>query len=565
MQKAQSVRASQAEVPTSGPFRALIVFVRFADDTFNHTCSEKWLAWRSGDRLPDMAHDFLVPARPDGRAPRAPFPENSLTEYFYQQSNQSFILYGEAYPEVIETRFDEGHYRISGSGARSQDGLAALTKEILDHVDESGLDFSEYDRNDDGFVDHIFIVPRRFDKSQGLWSGISSLGNTRTPILSYDGKAIDWNRSGSYSRYGESGNIIPLLTLGRLMAHEFGHDLWDRSNIGGVHLRANTENDVPSNGTNRVAYALMPGAGGADDMAGNETISAFERDLIGWIRCTPLQRDEQGVRIDGVYSSGDCRTIELDNGSTGKTLYLSNLQRDNYFDDLHIYNPDCFYAEDGLKSTGLLVGMRKGSGSNTRYDELPADNTLEISNDASTYAGDLYGPSTATQITPWTRPNSNGCTRYARDSDCDDPGFVPSWKAVDNIRYERGSSGPIIFDFIEDFRARPTIREDSWIGKETSGEIIRGNLIVESGAVLTIEPGTELRFARGRGVTVHGVLNATDVTFTASGTSWAGITFESGSDGTIIRGSVTGTAGEPIRVLDAAPRIEDVEFDDAGG
>ncbi|QXD14412.1 hypothetical protein GQ464_013320 [Rhodocaloribacter litoris] len=64
----QAMLSSQAEVPTSGQFRALIVFVRFKDDTFNDTCNDKWLAWHTSDMLPDMAHDFLAPGGAGGQA-----------------------------------------------------------------------------------------------------------------------------------------------------------------------------------------------------------------------------------------------------------------------------------------------------------------------------------------------------------------------------------------------------------------------------------------------------------------------------------------------------------------
>ncbi len=557
----QAMLSSQAEVPTSGQFRALIVFVRFKDDTFNDTCNDKWLAWHTSDMLPDMAHDFLAPGGAGGQAPSPPFPEDSITEYFYQQSDRSFIFYGEPYDEVVETQFNESHYQITGTGSTSQNGMAELTEEVLDYIDAQGFDFSEYDNDgpdgvpdsidDDGYIDHIFIIPRRFQQ-QVSWAGFSILGNPNQPILSYDGKDVDWNLSGSYNRYGNAGNIIPLLTLGRLMAHEFGHDIWGTSNIGGVHLQAITSNDVPSNGTKRIAYAHMPGRGGALDMAGNETISAFERDVIGWINCIPLQSDASGVRLDHLYSSGDCRVIELDNSSSGKTIYLSNLQHVDYFDELHIYDPSCFYAEDGLKTTGLLVGISQGSGSSAEYDELPADNTLDISNAAGTYAGDLYSPSTSVQITPWTRPNINGCTGYTSDPDCDASNFTPSWQAVDNIRYVSGSSGPVEFDYIADFRAAPIIREDSWIGAETSGETITGDLIVEAGATLTIEPGTTLKFASGKGIIVYGTLDAEDVTLTASGTSWDGITLSGSSASASIHNSTISKATTGLYVQSAS-------------
>ena len=259
-----------------------------------------------------MAHDFFVPATSGGEKPSPPFPKTSLTEYFYQQSNQSFTFYGEPYPEVIVTKFDESHYKIRAVDSQSLNGMAELTKEVLDYIDAQGFEFDKYDANHDGYVDHIFIIPRKF-VNRPDWSGFSVLGNSSLAPLSYDSTSVDWNLSGSYNRYGDSQNIIPLLRLGRLMAHEFGHDIW-----GAGHLNSIFSNDVPSNGTLRLGYTLM--ADGNNDMAGAATISAFERDLIGWIDCVPLEHDESYVQLDHIYSSGDCRTIALGNGSSGRTI-----------------------------------------------------------------------------------------------------------------------------------------------------------------------------------------------------------------------------------------------------
>lgn len=447
-----------------------------------------------------MAHDFFVPATSGGEKPSPPFPKTSLTEYFYQQSNQSFTFYGEPYPEVIVTKFDESHYKIRAVDSQSLNGMAELTKEVLDYIDAQGFEFDKYDANHDGYVDHIFIIPRKF-VNRPDWSGFSVLGNSSLAPLSYDSTSVDWNLSGSYNRYGDSQNIIPLLRLGRLMAHEFGHDIW-----GAGHLNSIFSNDVPSNGTLRLGYTLM--ADGNNDMAGAATISAFERDLIGWIDCVPLEHDESYVQLDHIYSSGDCRTIALGNGSSGRTIYLSNLQRDAYFDELHIYDPPCFYAEDGLKTTGLLVGLNQG----IAYDEIPADNTIDRSIIAAIYDGDLYSPTTSKQITPWTRPNINGFTVYPS-------GFTPSWDAVDNIRYTGLPNRQMEFDYIKDFRTNPVIRSDSWIGAETDNYTFQTDLVVEAGATLTISPGTTLKFAPGKRIKVYGNLKADSVTFTASGAS----------------------------------------------
>ncbi len=532
-------------IPTTGQFRALIVFVKFDDDDFVGTCSQNWLEWEPDDPLPDSAHDYLVPAASGGLAPSPPFPEHTLTNYFYQQSNQNFILYGEPFDHVIETLYPESHYGIINANFSSTEGMRILTEEVLDYIDNipGGFEFDQYDNDgsdgipntidDDGFIDHIFIIPRRFNattQSGGrlpTWSGFSILGTPTHPQPLYDNKRLNWDLSGSYNRYGRSGGAIPLLVLGRLMAHEFVHDLLPDPALGGVHLQPIRGNDVPfgppfgtfvdgseqrTTPSNRVAYALMPGAAGANDMAGIETLSAYERDLLNWVSCTSLQTNQSNLTLDELYSSGDCYTVPLSNGSSGKTVYISNLQNGNYFNNEFSFLP-CTNADDGLQSTGLLVGLSKGSGANIQYDELPADNTLTLTLRRSFYEGDLFSPSTSTQITPWTRPNINGFTDY-------DTPYQPSWEAIDYIRYTSGSSGQMRFDFKSDFRQSPTIREDSWIGAESAGITLTGNTFVTNEATLNIGSNiniqnlfvvanSEVLVEPGATVTVTGTLSIT--------------------------------------------------------
>lgn len=72
---------------------------------------------------------------------------------------------------------------------------------------------------------------------------------------------------------------------------------------------------------------------------------------------------------------------------------------------------------------------------------------------------------------------------------------------------------------------------------EGSSETLSGNvavscnLTISSGKTLIIRSGSQLAFASGKGIIVDGTLNATNTTFTSSGSSWSGIQFRSGSSG----------------------------------
>ncbi|HUF07933.1 MAG TPA: hypothetical protein VMO47_01345 [Rhodothermales bacterium] len=471
--------AVDADVPTSGVFRGLVVFFRFAGDTADQGCTPRARQWSDPDELPDVAAYVL------SDTPQPPFVDSSLTQYFYQQSNGAFTLYGEVYPRVLVTDSVEAHYNLKGSaGSRATlDALSEITTDLLDQIDEFGFDFGRFDSNGDGYVDHIFMVPRTM--SAPVWSGFSVLGNEVIQELEYDGVRIDWgspggrsSSSGSYSRYNWKGNIFPQLDLVRLMAHEFGHQLF-RPHL--VHLGAiGGRTGVPDSSPSTIGYVLMAGQGGGKDARGDATISALERDLLDddWIRCERLSED--GTYLVGdLYSSDagstNCYTFAVSVRGEMRTIYLSNRQRIGFFDKQKI-DVGCTDDEEGLKTTGLLVQARD---ERNRVAVVSADGTLKLSIYSSTYAGDLFGDRVS-QLTPWTRPNASAFTRYPA-------GFtmsVANWQALDNITR---NGLDMEFDYRSDFRINPVIRDSSWMGAETVSETLSGVVRVDSGGVLTLE------------------------------------------------------------------------------
>jgi hypothetical protein len=371
-----------------------------------------------------------------------------------------------------------------------------LTREVLDRLDRAGLDFRRFDRNGDGRLDYLFLIVRRDsqrDAKRFTWTGISCLdarcgggiaGGRPPGDLVYDGIAVDWQRSGSILMHRTPGNILPHYYHVRLMAHELGHDLWAPFF---THIRAITTNDVPqqsnrtARSTNTIGYVLMAGAGGGWDARGDEIISAFERDLLGWIRCDTLTTAQDDVRLGDLYTTSDCAVVPL---SGERRLYVTNRQRLGPFDRLRRGGTDGRFEMGLLRTTGLLVHLADG----TRLDVLPADNTLDLAPTNAPYQGDLYGPGTKTQLTPWTRPSTGGFTHYP-------PGAEPDWQALDRIRYADDGSGAMQFDVVPDIRDRPVIRDTSWMGEETRGTTFDAPVIVTRGATLHVE--TMLSLADG--------------------------------------------------------------------
>ncbi len=473
--------------PYADTLRALVVFAKFLDDLAPGDPVVHYRDWPLFDdagTLPGFARRLLAPT------PTPPFPDSSLTEYFFRQSQGRFVLYGDVYDSVLVSLHPEAAYH------RPQGGYGYLTAEVLDRLDARGFDLSRYDHNRDGRLDYLFLVIRgdsQRDAKAFTYTGISCLdavcgggltaGRPRQTLV-YGGLAVDWRRSGAIIMHRTPGNIIPHQYHVRMMAHELGHDLWAAFFN---HIPALTTNDVPlrsnrGRGTDTIGYVLMAGAGGAWDARGDETISAFERDLLGWIDCPALDGPHDGVVVTDLYTTSDCKKITLGGDDAGRVLYVTNRQRLGAFDRRRRGGVDGRFEMGLLRTTGLLVMLADG----VRLDVLPADDTLDLSAADAPYQGDLFASATP-QLTPWTRPNTSGYTVYP-------PGYTPSWQALDQIRYTGAPGGAMAFDYVQDFRTRPVLRRDSWIGDETRGYVFGSVFTVAGGS--TVRLGTSLSFAR---------------------------------------------------------------------
>ncbi len=500
---AQSLSPYSLEAPLSDTLRALIIFTRFADDPDPGNADLDYTGWPGASSdLPVFARTLLA------TSPEPPYADSTLTAYFHRQSLGRFVIFGEAYDSVLVAAHPEARYHSP------QGGFGDLTVELLSRIDAGGFDFSRYDYNRDGVIDQLFIVIRgdtQRDAKRFVWTGASCLDGRcagaytqrmAIPPITLDGKRVDWNTSGSFIMHRTPGNLIAQHYHVRLMAHELGHDLWAPFF---VHIPPLTNNDVPAT-SNRspkghcVGYVLMAGAGGAMDCGGHQTVSAFERDLLGWIDCRPLSTSQAGLRLDDLYTTDTCYRIDFGNE---RRMYLTNHQRIGPFDRYRIAGRRTVFEMGLLRATGLLVTLAE----EYRLDVIPADNSLDLGVTNDGYAGDLFSPDTRRQLTPWTRPNSNGRTRYAR-------GEAARWHAIDDIRYAPGPEKAIIFDFVADARERPLIREASWMGAESEGIAFAGGIEVVDRSTLHIEgdivvsgtmrvgPGSTLDIAAGASLRV---------------------------------------------------------------
>lgn len=295
------------------------------------------------------------------------------------------------------------------------------------------LDFSQFDNNNDGFIDGIAIF------HQG--HGQEASGNT-TDVWSHTGSVYSYNlvyngkRCATYTMQPEKvGTSTNMITVG-VMVHEFGH------NLGLPDLY---DTDYSSNGIGN--WDVMAGGSWLN---GGRTIpvhNAWSKYQLGWL--TPVTLSNPG-------------TYTLNTSLTSNTVYRVNTQTNNEY----------FLLENRQKTSGTWNAYLPGSGmiiyhidqnyinahwsSNSVNDDEThqgvdieeADGTLTTNNNGD--AGDPFpGTTGKTSFTDQTSPNSLSWAG------------APTNKPITNISH---SSGVITFTYMggattlnADFYANQTV------------------------------------------------------------------------------------------------------------
>ena len=309
--------------------------------------------------------------------PDSEYPYESLRNYYRRSSHGLLELEG------VTLGWYTAPYRRSQVD-QNDAGREALIREVIDHFDDQGHDFSQYDNDGDGQIDYflVFYAGPRQEWGDFWWGYQTDFGDSNHLV---DGLSL-----GAYSWQWESPNGDGPFAAG-VAIHETGHAL-------GLPDFYDYDDEIGPRG----------GLGGLDMMdSGWGDHNAFSKYLLGWIQPTTFNEGRQRLTLEPSHSSGDA--VLLMHGdpieSPFREYFVAQYRQRS--------GNDSDYPADGL----LIwhIDARVGPGGRFLYDNsytdhklirlMEADGLEEIEQGHRAEARDFY--SFGDVLSSTTVPNSN--------------------------------------------------------------------------------------------------------------------------------------------------------------
>jgi M6 family metalloprotease-like protein len=182
--------------PSAGTRKLLVLLVKFPDSTNTFTQSQ--------------FNDMMNTDNYNG--------VGSFRQYYYENSYGTLTLVS-----TVSTWYTapqvHNYYGDNVDGGKTR--ARQLVRDMVDTADKYGVDFSQFDNDNDGTVDGVMVIHQGDGAEQGnstnIWSHSWSLGTTLR--VQYDGVYINPYTINPETRPGKSMNGIGVL------CHEFGHNL----------------------------------------------------------------------------------------------------------------------------------------------------------------------------------------------------------------------------------------------------------------------------------------------------------------------------------------------------
>jgi M6 family metalloprotease-like protein len=338
----------------------------------------------------------------------------SFRQYYYENSYGTLTLVStvSSWYTAVQNHDYYGH-NVDGGKTRARQ----LVRDMVDTADKYGMDFSQFDNDNDGTVDGVMVIHQGDGAEQGnstcIWSHSWSLGTTLR--VQYDGVFINPYTINPETKPGKQMNGIGVL------CHEFGHNLGlpdfydtDYENSGGT-AEALGSWDCMANGPYNNGSRSPP------------YHNSYSKSLLGWLTITQLS------------TAGSYSVLNL--GQNQAAYYYTTTTANEYF---ILENRQKVGFDSYIPGSGMLIYHADGSylaqwPSSNCINCNPAHQGLDLEEADSTPshgAGDAFpGTSNVRTFADATTPNSKSWAG------------ANTGKPVFNITE---SSQAITFDFMSD-------------------------------------------------------------------------------------------------------------------
>ena len=402
-QRAAERRIQGATFPTKGNLRGVVLLVEFNDNAF------------------DESHDqtlFQRMATEEGFSHEGA--TGSIRDYFVAQSMGEFTPTFDVIGPIKLSK-NMSYYGQNNSQGEDANG-AQMVKEACEKAhNDFGVDFSNYDYNNDGVVDWVYVIYAGYAESYGasantIWPHASNI-EQQYVYLTLDGKKIQRYACSSEMKY-TSGNTLEGIGT---FCHEFGHvlglpDMYNTYTASLIQLGS---------------WDIMDQGSYNNDSHTPPAYSAFERSFMGWLEFTDIDTPAERLTLDELTENNVAYRITTSNENEFFTL--ENRQQkgwDAYQPGRGLMIIHVYFEQSAWDGNFFNVGT-------PRYDLIEADGTQ-----GSNYSTDLYPIAGNNMFTDYSTPNS-----LMRDG-------TPTEKGVTNIEV---NDGIVSFTFMKDRLRRPVL------------------------------------------------------------------------------------------------------------
>ncbi len=264
MKRAEAGRNTRStKFPHEGDVKSVVILIDYKDVKF-----------RVGD--PNQAFDNQLNQENYSVAGAV----GSAKDYFSDNSDGKFNGQFDVYGPYTLSKVRK-YYGGSGQGY-SDKNAQEMILEAVTLADNDGVDFSQYDLNNDGYIDNIFVYYAGYNQAEGgpaesIWPHKWNVQGGHT----FDGKILDVYACTSELRGNKGATIAGIGTF----CHEFSH-------VFGLadHYDTNGETNGYSYGLGEYDIMTM----GLYNNEGNTPplMNALEMEMIGWVEPTVVSRDE---------------------------------------------------------------------------------------------------------------------------------------------------------------------------------------------------------------------------------------------------------------------------------